>query len=570
MFRTFVIIALSVQVAVSTFGQGSNYGQFAPEDAYRDGSPLAYYGSENEWSLRQFREESADRFYKRQGQRQILAIIDGRPVDAIRDADKRLQNNPQDVESLFNRAVAHVQLDEMELACESAQEAIEKGLPVERFLAGPRHLLQPLIDSQPFQEFIATKNPSDLLHGPMLGSLTDHSVQVWVRTSQEEPVTAVVYSCDEAGRPTKQVASTARETPSRQMDFTARIPLKKLEPNTEYAYDLQIAGKSVLQNKLKHFHTFPATGEPGQFRIAFGGGAGFTPSHERIWNTIASFEPQALFLLGDNVYIDLPQEPRGFHRYTYYRRQSRSEFRQLVGNTAVFAIWDDHDCATDDVWMGPYVDQPTWKPAMLQVFQENWVNPSYGNQEAPGCWFQHSIGDVDFFFLDGRYYRTNPYGENPTMLGPIQKEWLRNALQESEATFKVLVSPVPWAPNSKPGSRDTWDGFAAEREEIFSWIGDQKINGVLLLAADRHRSEARTIERPEGYPLYELMSSRLTNIHTHECLPESLFCYNEKCSFGTIDFDTTAQDPSITYQIVNIDGDVIHTLDLKLSELSFE
>ena len=30
------------------------------------------------------------------------------------------------------------------------------------------------------------------------------------------------------------------------------------------------------------------------------------------------------------------------------------------------------------------------------------------------------------------------------------------------------------------------------------------------------------------------MSSRLTNIHTHELVPGHLFAYNEKCSFGLL------------------------------------
>jgi len=67
----------------------------------------------------------------------------------------------------------------------------------------------------------------------------------------------------------------------------------------------------------------------------------------------------------------------------------------------VFAIWDDHDCATDDVWMGPYRDKPAWKMSMLEGFRTNWNNPGYGTEQWPGCWFKFEIADVDFFMLDG-------------------------------------------------------------------------------------------------------------------------------------------------------------------------
>ena len=40
------------------------YGQFAPDDAFEEDSYFAYYGRENEWTRRQFREISADRLYK--------------------------------------------------------------------------------------------------------------------------------------------------------------------------------------------------------------------------------------------------------------------------------------------------------------------------------------------------------------------------------------------------------------------------------------------------------------------------------------------------------------------------
>jgi alkaline phosphatase D len=219
--------------------------------------------------------------------------------------------------------------------------------------------------------------------------------------------------------------------------------------------------------------------------------------------------------------------------------------------------------------MGPYLDRPAWKRPMLNLFRENWNNPAYGSDSAPGCWFRFSRGHVEFFMLDCRFYRTNPFRPERSMLGPEQKAWLLDALKNSDATFKLIVSSVPWSPGAKPGSHDTWDGFPEEREEIFQAIEKHRVGGVLLLAADRHRSDAWKIERPAAYPLYEVMSSRLTNIHTHECMPDALFCYNEKCSFGLLTFDGTSDDPQVRYDIVNIDGQTMHSLRLRRSELDF-
>jgi len=129
------------------------------------------------------------------------------------------------------------------------------------------------------------------------------------------------------------------------------------------------------------------------------------------------------------------------------------------------------------------------------------------------------------------------------------------------------VSPVPWSYASKGESLDTWNGFKEERTEIFNTLAENKIEGVLLLSADRHRSDAWLIDRPNGYALYEFESSRLTNEHVHKVMPGSLFGYNEKQSFGLLSFDTKKSDPTITYQIYSIDNELIHTLEVKKSEM---
>ena len=306
-----------------------------------------------------------------------------------------------------------------------------------------------------------------------------------------------------------------------------------------------------------------------KFTIAFGGGAGYVPENERMWDTIGEIEPRALLLLGDNVYIDDPETPE-MQRFHYYRRQSQPEWTRLAKRVPIYAIWDDHDFTTNDGWGGPEIDEPTWKRDVWKIFKENWDNPYYGGGDKnPGCWFDFRIGKVHFILLDGRYYRESPNRDDPSMLGPVQMEWLKERLADKNATFKVLCSDVPMAPNVKPGSKDTWDGYSGERQRIYQFIAEQKIPGVVILSADRHRSDAYKIDTQiEGmYPLYEFSSSRLTNQHVHKIIESSLFGYNKKQSFGRVDFDLEADDPTVKYTVVNIDGEEIHSHVVKLSEL---
>jgi alkaline phosphatase D len=309
-----------------------------------------------------------------------------------------------------------------------------------------------------------------------------------------------------------------------------------------------------------------------KFTIGFGGGSGYVPENERMWDTIGAIEPRALLLLGDNVYIDDPETPE-MQRFHYYRRQSQPEWGKLAKTIPIYSIWDDHDFTTNDGWGGPDIEKPSWKRDVWEIYKENWDNPYYGGgKENPGCWFDFRIGDVHFIMIDGRYYRESPKDESPSMLGPVQMKWLKKTLTEKPATFTVICTNVPMAPKVKPGSKDTWDGYSDERSTIYQFIADQKIPGVVILSADRHRSDAYKVDTEiEGmYRLFEFSSSRLTNQHVHKIIDHSLFGYNAKQSFGRVDFDLTAEDPTVKYTIINIDGKEIHDLTVKLSQLQFK
>ncbi|MFO8014201.1 MAG: alkaline phosphatase D family protein [Phycisphaerae bacterium] len=500
--------------------------------------------------------------YKQVHRDMVTDLSVGRTAKAAAEAEKFLEQHPGDAESHFILAAAHSQQGDLEKAMGHVNKAVAAGMPLERFLAGPRGLLAPLVESEAFKA-LAKGKASPLVHGPMVGSATDTSTRFWVRTDEEAGVEVRVRPAG-AGGDAKPVVAKGRTNAAD--DYTVVLEVTGLEPDTAYTYTVHVDGKKMT-TPASAFCTFPKAGAPAKFRIVFGGGAGYTPEHEHMWNTIAGRKPLALLMLGDNVYIDTPKV-RATQRYCYYRRQSRRQWRGLVGSTAVFSIYDDHDFGTNDCVPGPDIEDPPWKRKVWEVFTQNWANPSYGGgAKQPGCWYTFSIGDVDFFMLDCRYYRTLK-SDPPTMLGPVQKAWLKQALAKSTGTFKVLASSVPWAYGSKPGSKDPWQGYKEERKELFDCLAAREADGVLLISADRHRSDYWKIERPGAYDLYEFESSRLTNIHRHGVMKGSIYGYNRTCSFGELEFDTSASDPAVTYRIITIDGKVDHTFEVKRSQLS--
>lgn len=483
---------------------------------------------------------------------QQIALGQFDKVDAVLQKKKPFAGEAESAFVKWLESLARGQLEEAE---QFGNQALELGLPPERLVVGPRELTERLPRDSKLMRMVDERITSKLVHGPMVGAVTDQSASIWLRTLGDAQV---AVSCIETGE--RIVVQTRREA-----DWVAVLTLSDLKPDREYQYLVELDGQVCATSKLRTYHQ---EGQPGIFKVGFGGGAGYVPEWERMWDTILQREPNAFLMMGDNVYIDQPEQSLT-QRYCYYRRQSRPEWRRFTSKTAIYSIWDDHDFGTNDCVPGPEIDQPSWKRPVWEVFKQNWVNPAYGGgQEQPGCWFDFHVGDVHFIMLDGRYYRDLKAG---SMLGPVQKQWLLKTLENSAATFKVIASPVPFTAGIKRGSRDPWDGFPEEREEIFDWIETEQIEGVFLVAADRHRTDLRKTQRPDAYDLYEFESSRLTNHHTHPVVKTDglVWGYNTTCSFGLMTFDTTQIDPQVTFECVDLEGTTQYKHVLKLSQLQF-
>lgn len=510
--------------------------------------------------------------YKRLHQDALQKIVRGDVQQAIQDLDAVLEKLPEDMESHYMLAVAYARLGETDKAIASVKDALDVGLPASRFVTGTRTGLEPLREREAFKQLVDSPD-NTLAHGPMLGCLTDTSVRVWVRTAGPRRVTVVATpTASTTNQAAQRVSAPVSST--EESDHTVEVELTGLKPNTQYTYRVKVGPAEDADDTATSrtydggtFRTIASQGAPIRFRVAFGGGAGFVPQHEHMWNTIADESPDMLMLLGDNVYSDAPKMPEMQH-YCYYRRQSRPEFQQLVAKTPTYTIWDDHDFGTNDCSGGPEINTPAWKLPVYKVYRNNWVNPYYGGGDAqPGCYYDFYWGDVHFVMLDGRYYRNLKDPKMPTMLGPVQRKWLLDTIRASKGKLLVLCSPVPWVFEAKGDSKDTWNGFQQERNLIMDYLDEQQKDGVILMSADRHRSDLWKLNRPNGYPLYELNSSRLTNQHVHKEMPAAVFSYNKKQSFGTVDFDTTKQEPTVTYRVVSIDGEEIHRHTVRYSEL---
>jgi len=237
--KSLITVAITASLIVlGSFSQSqAGEGENAPKDAYIGGSSHPYYGSQNAWNLRFFGyggRRGDLRLYGRRGQRQMLDILEGRLDDAVKYCEELLASDPKDAESLFTLTVARCVQKDYAGAAESMKKAVEAGLPFKRFLAGPREILRPLRQTEQFRQY-AAQYSIQLIHGPLLGCLTDTSVKFWVRTVDEVPVQVLVSTSKELSNPIK---STLTSTSSKR-DYTAVVKIKGLQPDTLYYYDVQ-------------------------------------------------------------------------------------------------------------------------------------------------------------------------------------------------------------------------------------------------------------------------------------------------------------------------------------------
>ncbi|MEA3368288.1 MAG: hypothetical protein U9R68_09270, partial [Planctomycetota bacterium] len=129
----------------------------------------------------------AAKSYKQTHRNMITDVAEGRADKAAAAARKFLEKNPGDLESHFVLACAHTVQGDLKKAMAHVKAAVEGGMPIGRFLAGPRDLLKPLVESNAFKALAKGQAPA-LIHGPMVGSVTDSSARFWVRTAEEADV----------------------------------------------------------------------------------------------------------------------------------------------------------------------------------------------------------------------------------------------------------------------------------------------------------------------------------------------------------------------------------------------
>ena len=238
-----------------------------------------------------------------------------------------------------------------------------------------------------------------------------------------------------------------------------------------------------------------------------------------IWEQMIAVNPDVIFLLGDNVYADLP--PVKSHADLWKRyvetRATLSIFRnkKLI---PIVATWDDHDYGANNSNR-----DYKFKKEALSTFRKFFVGKKTENFSTPniGVASMYEIYGYSFFLMDNRTFRS-PLGETPEQhFGDEQMNWLLENLEEREHAFIGAGSQFFGGYSHierPPAALLASESFQGEHPQRFSYFIEQlqTINTkVVFLSGDRHYAEVMAIpEDVLGYRTHELTSSPVGNFLT--------------------------------------------------------
>lgn len=211
---------------------------------------------------------------------------------------------------------------------------------------------------------------------------------------------------------------------------------------------------------------------------------------------IRSLNPDFLVGTGDNVYYDTPDNPRAKTiaelRQKWHEQFVQPRYRTLFANVPTYWMVDDHDYRIDDCDnTGNYDPSPE---VARRIMLEQLPYAGHDDKGAKTYRTHRVSKDLQIWFVENRIYRSPngmKDGKEKTIWGKEQKAWLKRTLAQSDAAFKLLISPTPMVgPDDlrKTDNHTNLNGFRYERDEFFAWLKKNGLiqNNFFIICGDRH------------------------------------------------------------------------------------
>lgn len=379
--------------------------------------------------------------------------------------------------------------------------------------------------------------------GPLVGGVTDTTARLWARGARPGEL-RVQYRV--AGTSTWTTAP-AGATFNSALDHTAVVAVAGLVAARSYEYRLAV-DCTVDPLSRGTFRTLPAPSGVSRVRFAYGADLS-GPPFSGLAN-VAAKDPDFMIFGGDNVYADAAPAATTTAQYFAKYRTNWGEafFRQLTSGRPNLMMWDDHEISND--WSS---GQAGLYPSARTAFNAYQGSHNPPPRVAGNTYFALRAGPTDIYVLDTRTFRSpNSATDNSskTMLGATQKADLKAWLSASTAPFKFIASSVPFSDFGTTGN-DSWRGFTTERSELFRYIRDNHIGGVILVSGDQHWSGVFRNTSFTPYSFYEFMPTPLWAFFRAPPTttdPQILFKVGNRKVYAVFDVDGTVSPPRMTVE----------------------
>lgn len=322
--------------------------------------------------------------------------------------------------------------------------------------------------------------------------------------------------------------TTPKKTPwqmaKAENDFIVKQYVDGLKSGKKYFYRVEY-GKDTIEiakTKIYEFKTLQDTTstEDASFVMVTGmhylrfytGGHGGGKSQKHLpasgqdsvlgfpgYESIASKQPDFFIGNGDNVYYD--------HWFQDKRAKSKPEmrmhwhclfslprFQNLLTSIPTYWLKDDHDFRFDDA---DTTNEKNTLPTVedgKQLFIEQIpiITAKSQNQKTYRTYRVNKY--LQIWMVEGRDYRSANSMQDSigkTIWGEEQKQWLKETLLSSNATYKILITPTPMiGPDDKRKTDNhcNINGFQHERDEFFDWLIEHNFLGknFYIICGDRH------------------------------------------------------------------------------------
>ena len=448
-------------------------------------------------------------------------------------------------------------------------------------------------------------------HGVASGDPLSTAVVIWSRVTPPQQSPLAVRWEVAIDPEMLDVVARGTEIADESSDYTIKVDVPELRPFTDYYYRFETLS---MRSRIGHTKTLPE-GATEHVRIGVCSCAKYTSGYFSAYARMAErADLDFVVHLGDYIYevgtydgkalgptigrvMDPPHEctTLGDYRRRYAHYRLDPDLQLLHARHPMVATVDDHEICFDSWRGGSSRHEPDrdgrWqdrKDAALRAWRE-WL-PMRAHTSDPGRIYRNfALGDLaDLIVLDSRTLRDRQsddvrlaVGAGHSILGRNQLTWLRDRLEGSTATWRLIANSVMigqmytrslthdaaerlaelnlLSPEGGPDP-DQWDGYAAERAELFAWLENQGMKDVVFLSGDVHTSWAINLSRdptdPRATPVgVEFVTPSLTSENYDDLLSAST-----GASVDRVERNLVRENPHVRW--TDLDGHGYIVLDI--------